>query len=161
MPWRELSVVDQREEFVKLALAPGANKLELCRRFGISRSKGYKWIGRYLAAGRDGLADRSRRPHHSPRRTSGAVEAEVLRIREGSNNAWGGRKIARVLARSGEVEVPAPSTITEILRRHGRIEQRASEHPGPSNASSANGPTSCGRWISRGTLRPHKGAVTR
>ena len=58
MPWQELSVMDQREEFVWLALAPGANKRELCRRFGISRSKGYKWIARYLAAGRDGLADR-------------------------------------------------------------------------------------------------------
>ena len=33
MPWRELSVVEQREEFVKLALVPGANKSELCRRF--------------------------------------------------------------------------------------------------------------------------------
>jgi len=27
--------------------------------------------------------------------------------------------------------VPAPSTITEILRRHGKLEQRAHEHPGP------------------------------
>ena len=34
MPWRELSVMDQREGFVKLALAPEANKRELCRRFG-------------------------------------------------------------------------------------------------------------------------------
>jgi len=130
MPWRECSVLDQREEFVKLALAPGSNKLELCRRFGISRSKGYKWIGRYLAAGREGLADRSRRPHHSPTRTPDAVEGEVLWIRKSSNNAWGGRKIACVLARNGEVDVPAPSTITEILRRHGKLEQRANEHPG-------------------------------
>ena len=130
MPWRELSVMDRREEFVRLALAPGANKRELCRRFEISRSKGYKWIGRYLAEGRDGLADRSRRPHHSPKRTAAAVEAEVLRVRAGSNNAWGGRKIARVLVRSGAVAAPAPSTITEILRRHGKLEQRASEHPG-------------------------------
>jgi len=130
MSWRELSVVDQREEFVRLALAPGANKRELCRRFGISRSKGYKWIGRYLAKGRDGLADRSRRPHHSPTRTAAAIEAEVLRIRKDSNNAWGGRKIAHVLVRSGELDVPAPSTITEILRRHGKLEPRANEHPG-------------------------------
>src|SRR5262245_33754031 len=131
MPWRELSVMDQREEFVRLALAPGANKGELCRRFGISRSKGYKWIARYMAEGRDGLADRSRRPHRSPNRTAAAVEAEVLRVRESSNNAWGGRKIAHVLGRDGELAVPAPSTITEILRRHGKLEQRAGEHPGP------------------------------
>ena len=131
MPWQELSIVDQREEFVRLALTPGANKRELCRRFGISRSKGYKWLGRYAAEGRAGLCDRPRRPHHSPSRTDGVVEAQVLRIRGNSNNAWGGRKIARVLEREGAVVVPAASTITEILRRHGKLEARAGEHPGP------------------------------
>jgi transposase InsO family protein len=131
MPWRERSIVDQREEFVRLALTPGANKRELCRRFGISRSKGYKWLGRYAAEGRAGLCDRSRRPHDSPARTDAAVEAQVLRIRGNSNNAWGGRKIARVLEREGAVVVPAASTITEILRRHGKLEARAGEHPGP------------------------------
>jgi transposase InsO family protein len=131
MPWRELTVIDQREEFVKLALAAGVNMGELCRRFGIARSNGHKWLRRYLAHGRVGLADRSRRPHRSPRRTAEAVEAEVLRIRAESNNAWGGRKIADVMGREGAAVVPAMSTITEILRRHGKLEQRASEHPGP------------------------------
>ena len=59
------------------------------------------------------------------------MEAEVLRIRGNSNNAWGGRKIARVLEREGAVVVPAASTITEILRRHGKLEAHAGEHPGP------------------------------
>jgi transposase InsO family protein len=131
MPWRELSVMEQREEFVKLALVPGSNKSELCRRFGISRDKGHKWIRRYLAEGRAGLADRSRRPHRSPKRTGAAMEAEVLRIRADSNNAWGGCKIAHVLERSGAQDVPAASTITQILRRHGKLEPRAHEHPGP------------------------------
>ncbi len=116
---------------MKLALAPGANRRELCSRFGISRSKGYKWLGRYATQGRTGLADRSRRPHHSPTRTCEAVEAAVLRIREDSNDAWGGRKIAQVLKRDRGQIAPAPSTITQILRRHGKLEQRASEHPGP------------------------------
>ena len=53
MAWREVSVIDQREEFVRLALAAGANRQELCRRFGISRSNGYKWLRRYSAEGRD------------------------------------------------------------------------------------------------------------
>ena len=130
MPWRERSIMDQREEFVMLALAASANKRELCRRFGISRSKGYKWLDRYASEGRAGLADRPRRPHRSPARTPAAVENEVLHIREESNNAWGARKIARVLVDSGAEAVPALSTITEILRRHGRLEQRKGEHPG-------------------------------
>jgi transposase InsO family protein len=131
MPWRELTVIDQREEFAKLALAPGVNLSELCRRFGISRSNGHKWLRRYSKEGREGLADCSRRPHRSPTRTVAAIEARVLVIRDESNNAWGGRKIAHVMAREGAAAVPAASTITEILRRHGKLEQNASEHPGP------------------------------
>jgi len=132
MAWRERSVMDEREEFVRLALAAGANKSELCRRFGISRQNGYKWLRRYLTDGRDGLVERSRRPLNSPTRTSGAVEAEVLAIRAASNEAWGGRKIARVMRRGGGAErVPAASTITEILRRHDRLDVRRGEHPGP------------------------------
>jgi transposase InsO family protein len=131
MPLRERSIVDQREELVMLALAPGANKSAVFERFGISRSKGYKWLARYVSEGRAGLVDRPRRPHRSPRRTAEAVEAEVLRVRAESNNAWGGRKIAHVLEREGAQDVPTPSTITEILRRNGKLEANAGEHPGP------------------------------
>jgi transposase InsO family protein len=111
-------------------MAPGANMRELCRRFGISRSNGYKWLRRYSRQGRGGLSDRSRRPLRSPTRTPEATEAEVLRIREKSNNVWGGRKIAKVMRNTGHIEVPTPSTITEILRRHGKLVERSHEHPG-------------------------------
>ncbi len=130
MAWREVSVIDQREEFVRLALAPGANKRELCKRFGISRSNGHKWLRRYALEGRAGLADRSRRPRCSPKRTALAIEAVVLQVRKDSNNSWGGRKIAEVLRDQGIEAPPAASTITEILRRHGKLEERAAEHPG-------------------------------
>jgi len=123
--------MEQREEFVRLALAPGANKSELCRRFGISRDKGYKWLRRYDPSDPRSLADRSRRPQTSPGQTAAATEAEVLRLRAASNNAWGGRKIAHVMRREGRQEVPAASTITEILRRHGKLEAPARSHPGP------------------------------
>ena len=46
MPWREVSTVDQRREFVALASVEGSNRRELCRRFGISRKTGYKWLAR-------------------------------------------------------------------------------------------------------------------
>ena len=36
MPWQEVSVMEQRGAFVRLALLEGANRRELCRRFGIS-----------------------------------------------------------------------------------------------------------------------------
>jgi transposase InsO family protein len=131
MPWQEKPVMDQREDFVRLALAPGSKVAELCRRFGISRANAYKWLARYREEGREGLCDRSRRPRCSPARWPQPTEAEVLRIRDDSNNAWGARKIAKVMERSDPLGVPALSTITEILRRHGRLDRHSQEHPGP------------------------------
>ncbi len=131
MPWREQSVVDQREELMRLALVPGTNRSELFRRFGISRANGYKWLKRFAAEGVRGLADRSRRPHRSPRRADALTEAKVLEVRVAHNEAWGGRKIAWEMRRAGCEAVPSPSTITEILRRHNKLERHASEHPGP------------------------------
>ena len=48
MPFWERSVMSLREEFAGLANAPGANRRELCRRFGISAPAGYRWLQRYL-----------------------------------------------------------------------------------------------------------------
>lgn len=117
MPWREVSIVEQRREFVRLALQEGANRRELCRRFGIHPDTAYKWLGRW-AAGEE-LVDRSRRPHSSPSRTEEPIEARVLAVRD-THPAWGARKIARCLEREG-LECPAASTVHEILRRHARI----------------------------------------
>ncbi|WP_338284199.1 helix-turn-helix domain-containing protein, partial [Sinorhizobium sp. KGO-5] len=47
MPWKGVSVMGERQEFVRLALAEGANRRELCRRFGISADVGYKWLARW------------------------------------------------------------------------------------------------------------------
>ncbi len=121
MPFRERSIVDEREEFCRLALMPEANMRELCRRFGVSPETGYTWLGRYRKAGREGLSDRSRRPLSSPWRSPAQVEAQVLSVRD-ANPAWGGRKIRRVLRDDGLEHPPSASTITEILRRHGKLD---------------------------------------
>jgi transposase InsO family protein len=118
MPWQEVSVMDQRREFVRLAILEGANRRELCRRFGISPDVGYKWIRRWLAGDQD-LADQSRRPHHSPARSGAVMEEFVLAVRD-AHPPWGARKIGRCLERQG-ITPPALSTIHEILRRHGRV----------------------------------------
>jgi transposase len=132
MPFREVSVMDQKREFVVFAAAEGTNVRELCRRFGISPTTGYKLLERYRERGLAGLIEQSRRPKASPLRTPAAVEAQVLAVRARSNNVWGGRKIKRALEDGGEVDVPAASTITRILRRHDRLREAGStEHPGP------------------------------
>lgn len=118
MPWRESSVVDQRLEFVQLAAANSVPFAELCRRYGVKRDTGYKWLRRYRDEGVGGLADRSRKPHRSPGRTSAEMEELVCGVRR-AHPAWGGRKIRAFLSRQGHTAVPAPSTITAILRRRG------------------------------------------
>ncbi len=118
MAWREVLVMDERQEFVRLALQEGANRRELCRRFGISPEVGYKWLRRWLEGDRE-LTDRSRRPLHSPGRSSAESEAAVLRVRD-AHPAWGARKIGRCLEREG-ILAPALSTVHEILSRNGRI----------------------------------------
>lgn len=120
MAWRNKSVFDQRLEFVKFGLEPGANIREICRRYEISPTIGYKWMERYQQEGLAGLEDRPRRRHHQPQRTAAEVEAAVLGVRA-ANPAWGARKIARVLSNQGWASVPALSTITAIVRRHGRM----------------------------------------
>src|SRR3984893_8234164 len=128
MPWKDVSIMSQREEFILLALHDGANVRQLCRRFSISAKTAYKWLARYAAGGTEALADHSRRPRTTPGQTSAEVEAAVLAVRE-QHPAWGGRKIRARLQTLGEADVPAASTITAILRRHGLIDpDEAAQH---------------------------------
>jgi transposase InsO family protein len=121
MPWPEVSLMGLRAEFVALAAQPGVKIAALCRRFGISRKTAYKWLARQRANAAEDFADRSRRPRTSPHRSDATVERQVLALRA-AHPCWGGRKIARRLHDLGAGAVPAPSTITAILRRHGQLE---------------------------------------
>src|SRR5689334_25168518 len=118
MPWHEVSVMDQRREFVRLAVQEGVNRRELCRRFGISPTIGYKWLTRFRVGDGD-LADRSRRPHASPRRSERAIEDAVLAVRD-AHPMWGARKIARCLARDGHA-VPAVRSEERRVGKEGEV----------------------------------------
>lgn len=115
-----------RREFVAQAKKPGANISALCRSYGITRKTGYKWRTR---ADSDG-GDQSRRPRRSPRQTTAVVEQTLLAARD-AHPTWGARKLKRYLQDSGESGLPAISTITAILHRHGRISPAASEAAQP------------------------------
>lgn len=119
------SLMDQRLGFV-LLVESGVSVSEACRRYGVSRPTGYKWLARFAGEGVEGLVDRSRRPVGSPDRTSLEVEKLVVATRE-RFPAWGGRKIRAFLLRQGHQVVPAPSTITRILIRYGLITETVPE----------------------------------
>lgn len=129
MPWYKETIMSQKQDFVEMA-ENFDNLSEACRRFDISRKTGYKWLDRYRLSGLEGLEDRSRRPCCSPRKTSEIMERRLLKVRE-DHPAWGGRKLKRWLEDRGETGLPAPSTITEILRRHGQIDPEESRKREP------------------------------
>lgn len=139
MPWKDVSLMNQRKELVLLALTEGANRRELALRSGISAKTLYKWLARYQDLGEAGLHDINRRPQSNPLRTDAAVEQRILQLRQ-HHPSWGGRKLARRLLDLGQTDVPSPSTITAILKRHGHIcddpaQQKTAwqrfEHPEP------------------------------
>lgn len=141
MPWKETTKMSQRQEFVVLASDPEANVRALCRRFGICPGTAYKWLGRYREGGLEGLGDLSRRPRSSPAQTAPEIELLAVDLRK-EHDTWGGRKIRRRLADLKHQDLPAPSTITDILRRHDLIvpEEAARhkaytrfEHPHPND----------------------------
>ena len=76
---------------------------------GVSRQCAHRWIARWRSEGEAGLVDRSSRPHTSPSRTSGEVEARIVaaRVRHRRGQDWLG----------AELGVPA-RTVSRVLRRH-------------------------------------------
>lgn len=128
MPWLETDVRDQRIRFVIAATHASANVTATCRAFGISRKTGYKWLARHAAAGSaTALADRSRRPDRSPSRTSAAVTARVVALRE--TYGWGGEKLVPLLADEG-IRIAA-RTVDRIIAREGLSREDVAPAPAP------------------------------
>jgi transposase InsO family protein len=75
---------------------------------GVSRATGYKWVRRFRAEGVAGLADRSSRPHRSPRRTSDGEVARILAARQ--ELRWGPDRLGPLLGHP-------VSTVAAVLRR--------------------------------------------
>ena len=125
MPWRTSSAMSQRHEFVMLASHEQSNIRQLCGRFGIGAATAYKWLHRFQAQGLPGLEELSRRPQHSPNRTTDELEQVVIALRK-KHPAWGGRKLRHRLLALGHGVVPSPSTITAILRRHQLLDPKES-----------------------------------
>jgi transposase InsO family protein len=123
MTWRSVDIQEQRVRFVVAASREEKTFGALCQEFGVSRPTGYLWLGRYQKQGLAGIAERSRRPHLSPRQTGGARAELVVELRQRYPD-WGARKL-QVLLRQAGVHLPA-STIHRILLRRGlvRLEDR-------------------------------------
>ena len=112
----------QRRRFVEALLKGGESLAALCRRFGISRTCGHKWWGRFRRYGGQGLRDGGRRPQRAEE-LSRCWLVPVLRLRR--KYGWGARKIRALLAarRRGQSR-PSVRTITRWLAASGVIRKQ-------------------------------------
>lgn len=121
--------MEQKIAFItQVQSLPRGGLAGLCRQFGISRKTGYKWLGRYRQqGGLTALAERSRRPWTSPRRTRGPLEERILELR--APDGWGARKIAHLLWQEGwRVSV---ATVHRVLQRRGQVHRLDRHTPAP------------------------------
>jgi transposase len=124
MPWKEVTAVNERMEFVA-RLKAGERMTDLCREFGISRKTGYKFERRYEEHGPRGLYDVSRRPRRLARQVSAGIQTAILDLKR-DQPTWGAAKIQEVLRRRHpEMEVPVRSTIHDLLDRYGLVKKRS------------------------------------
>lgn len=113
-----------REQFVHawFRARDEATFIEHCERFGVSRDSGYEWLRRFDAGGAHALQAKPSAPHSVPH----ATDAEMVRLIVDARHAhptWGPRKLRAWLedTHPWELELPAPSTMGDILKRAGLV----------------------------------------
>jgi putative transposase len=139
MGWTETCAVAERMRFMMAVEKREESFAAICRRFGVSRKTGYKWLERYDEAGVEGLLDRSRAPHNHPHAISEAVAERCLAVRR-THPSWGPIKVRGWLARRfPKTEWPAVSTIGALLDREGlTVKRRLRRRSPPSSAPFAH-----------------------
>lgn len=113
-----MDVQEQRVRFVIEATQKRSSFGALCAAYEISRPTGYLWLQRYREQGVDGIAERSRKPYHSPRRTGEELERQVIELRLRYPD-WGAQTAGTVGARRGAVAAEHNSSHLAAARSGG------------------------------------------
>jgi putative transposase len=133
MPWKGVTVSEQRQRFIEDYLLSYYSVTELAERFGISRKTAHKWINRYKQHGQEGYQELSRRPQTCPWRIDQAIVEELVKLRK-AHPRWGPRKLLDLMERRDpERRLPSVSTAARVLAREGLIKARRRyrrAHPG-------------------------------
>jgi transposase InsO family protein len=135
MGWRETCAVTERMRFMTAVEQEDASFSVVCRRFGVSRKTGYKWLERYQAEGVLGLVDRSRAPLTHPDAVPTAIAERCLAVRR-RHPTWGPVKVRAWLERQdAETAWPVASTIGELFGRAGLTVKRRVRRRGPPSSA--------------------------
>ncbi len=133
MPWRGVTVSEQRERFLEDYRLNYYSLSELAERFNISRKTAYKWIDRFENFGKQGFHELSRRPRSCPWQTDPGIAEQLIGLRK-AHPSWGSRKLLDLLQRrKPRCSLPAPSTVARILAQQGLVRAKRRHrraHPG-------------------------------
>ena len=110
-----------RAEMVRRVVQGTATAREVAEDFGVSERTVRKWLARYRAEGRQGLTDRSSRPHRMPHATAAPTISQIDTLRR---QRWTGARIAGRLGLSR-------STVHRILNKLGLERLRKLAPPKP------------------------------
>ena len=99
----------RREEMARDVVEGRLSKADAARTYGVTGKVVARWVERFRAEGRAGMADRSSRPKTSPRRTAASVADAIVALRRqrltGKHIAMetgvSAATVSRVLARAG------------------------------------------------------------
>jgi transposase InsO family protein len=124
MPWRKVQVMDQKLQFVSLSRTKAKPLSQLCKKFGISRPTGYKWLRRANDTDSElikSLTDRSKRPKTTPTKTPWLIEEKIVALRK-EYPYWGAKKLMTLLKeRYPDTQIPARRTVDRIIARNGLL----------------------------------------
>jgi len=139
MGWMETCAVDERMRFVMAIEGRDEAFAAVCRRFGVSRKSGYKWLERYGEMGVEGLVDRSRAPLHHRQAMTDAIVERCLLVRR-THPTWGPVKVRAWLVRRAPRTIwPATSSIGALFDREGlTVKRRLRRRSPPSSAPFAH-----------------------
>jgi transposase InsO family protein len=87
----------------------GLSQAQAASQYAVTAKVVKRWVERYKAEGRAGMADRSSRPRHSPNRTDQTVVDRVVALRR---QRFTGKHIASMVGVS-------PATVSRVLARAG------------------------------------------
>jgi transposase InsO family protein len=131
----ESCVVNKRMRFVMAVEERAESFAAVCRRFGMSRRIGYKWLSRYEDAGVAGLVDRARAPHSHPQAMADEIAERCVAVRR-AHPSWGPVKVrAFLVRRAPQLPWPVASSIGDLFDREGlTVKRRLRRRSPPSSA---------------------------
>ena len=129
MPWKEMNVLDQRNEFILKVFQKRASFRALCQDYSITPKTGYKWLKRFLEEGAEGLDDRSRRPHRHAKQLDETTICRLIRFKS-AHLTWGPKKILNLYSRQYG-SAPSLASVNRVLDKAGLVKKRKRRRVNP------------------------------